>query len=85
MIYISFLKLIVPSTLLASLPSAKDSKSSNSSSASNPQTLIMMLAKESINKKQPLLPIFMPFFDCPFLKRGGRFVPIPQDWDGSYG
>jgi hypothetical protein len=85
MIYISFLKLILPSTLLASLPSVNDSKSSNSSSASNSQTLMMMLAKESINKKQALLPIFMSFFDYTFLKRGGRFVPIPQEWDGSYG
>lgn len=83
MIYISFLKLILPSTLLASLPSVNDSKSSNSSSASNSQTLMMMLAKESINKKQSLLPIFMSFFDYPFLKSGGRFMPIPQVWDGS--
>jgi hypothetical protein len=51
--------------LLASLPSVNDSKSSNTSSASNSQTLMMMLAKESINKKQPLLPIFMSFFDYP--------------------
>ncbi len=83
MIYISFLKLILPSTLLASLPSVNDRKSSNSSSASNSQTLMMMLAKESINKKQSLLPIFMSFFDYRFLKSGGRFVPIPQVWDGS--
>jgi len=70
MVYISFLKLILPSTLLASLPTVNDSNSSNSSSASNSQTLMMMLAKESINKKQPLLPIFTSFYDCPFLKSG---------------
>lgn len=63
--------------------SVNDSKSSNSSSASNSQTLMMMLAKESISKKHPLRPIFMSFFDYPFLKRGGRFVPMPQEWGGS--
>jgi hypothetical protein len=83
MIYISFLKLILPSTLLASLPSINDSKSSNSSSASNSQTLMMMLAKESINKMQPLLPIFMSFFDYPLLEKRREIVPIPQEWDGS--
>ncbi len=44
---------------------------------------MMMLAKESINKMQPLLPIFMSFFDYPLLEKRREIVPIPQEWDGS--